>query len=213
MTSHGRGYDSYPTDEAKRQARGDDSAKDGDLVVESGRTVGTDVIERGDLLFGRPGSINELIRTGLVAATPVALIVLVAEPTACLPAFGVVFVVTLVAVIGADWLARPYRGWATEGLIVGLTSASLFLALLLLGLMTVLLFVMRPGIDGVYAAMAVTYFTLLVAVPASLFWLVWGLFRRGRAEVAATPPTWRLSLAPLVILGDLILFARVGGRL
>ncbi len=199
MTTPGRGYDSYDPDEAKRQ------------TVER-RVVDSSQTNFGDQLFGRPGSINERIRVGVVAAIPVAFGAGFLESRVFFPVFGMTFVVTFIAVTGADWLARPYRGRASHGLIIGLTSAALFLALLLAGMMTTL-FVVLPEVHGGYLHAAAAIFTLFLAVPAWLLWLLWGLFRRGRTEAAANRPIWRLSLAPLVILGTLLLLARVAGGL
>lgn len=186
-----RGYDSYDRGAALRQA-------------------GTSVV---DSLLGRPGSVNERIRLGLIVAILVTLVTWAfVGVLAVLPVFGVVFVATTLAVTGADWLTAPYRGWETHGFVAGLTTAALFLLLSWLGVVATLPFMWRGAHPADVAIMA-AIFTLLLAVPAWLLWLVWGVFRRGGTEADAKRPAWRLALAPLVIVGTILLLAAVGRSL
>jgi hypothetical protein len=206
MAMRGRGFDSYDPDEAKRQAAESPNAIDGDQALGGSQTG------LGDQLFGKPGSLSERIRLALVAAIPVGFGAGFLDSPVFFPAFGTAFTVALITSVTGDLLARPYRGWSIHGLVSGLTSAALFLVLLFAGL-TAILIVMKPGIHGGYAVAATAIFTFLLALPASLLWLLWGLLRRNRAEAEANRPVWRLFLAPLVTIGAVLLLARVGAGL
>lgn len=183
-----RGYDSYDHNEAARQA---------------GHSL-------GDGLFGRPGSINERIRLGLlvgIIATLATRALVGGLPL--LPTFAVVFVVVLLAVTASDWLTAPYRGWASHGFVAGLATAALFTIFCGLGMTTALHFAWSGTPSEAAAIMGVLL--LLLTVPAWLLWLIWGVFRRANIEPVTRRPAWRLALAPLVIGGTILLLAVLSG--
>jgi hypothetical protein len=188
------GYDSYGPDEVlkRARARGEDVSRDRLF-----RTAGA--VANGFWLLVLAVLTLAAAWLGVGALLPGDILTL---------ALTVTVVAALIAPPIAGWLVAPYAESIFRRLLWGLSATALLLLMVHSALMVALLGrpSSHPDVGGAFVMAGL--FTLAIALPMSVLYLIWGWLRRRSLPQDRTARLWRRALPIALVLGMAILLYR-----
>ncbi len=181
-------------------------------VLKRARERGEDVSR--DRLFRAAGAVADGFWLLVLAVlTPVAAWLGVG---ALLPADILTLALTVTAVAAfiappiAGWLVAPYAESIFRRLLWGLSATALLLLMVQIALIVALLAqrFAHPDVGGAFVMAGL--FAVVIAIPMSALYLIWGWLRRRSLPQDRTARLWRRALPIIFVLGMALLLVREG---
>jgi hypothetical protein len=190
------GYDSYAPDEVLKRAR------------ERGEDVSR------DRLFRTAGAVADGFWVLVLAVF--TLVAAWLGGGALLPGDILTLALTVTAVAAviappiAGWLVAPYAESIFRRLLWGLSATTMLLLMVHIALMVALLAqrFSHPDVGGAFVMAGLV--TLVIALPMSALYLIWGWLRRRSLPQDRTAPLWRRALPIALVLIMTLLLYREG---
>lgn len=193
------GYDSYGPDEVLNRAR------------ERGEDVSR------DRLFRAAGAVADGLWLLVLAVLAAATAWLAGGPLHLMDLLTLGLIITVIAALIAPriagWLVAPYADSIFRRLLWGVSGAALLLLMVHIALAVALFIHQLPiGLHaaGLGAFQGAGLFTLAIAIPMGVLFVIWGWLRRRSPPQDRAARRWRRALPIGLVLGVTLLLIREG---